>query len=150
MNQQTVIVLFALGFGLLLYRRLWPRRQSIKHKARNARFSGAWAYVIGFAAFVAVSAYSPETPQPVRLVFGAIVGILGGALIFATGPKRPRYISKLVRREVIVKWERETGRKYNRRIHDIDHIVPFSRGGSHTADNLRVLEKDKNRSKGNR
>ena len=34
------------------------------------------------------------------------------------------------------------GGKYDPKRHDIDHIVPISRGGSHTGDNLRVLPEE--------
>lgn len=55
-----------------------------------------------------------------------------------------------VRRRVVAKWVASTGKKYDSRTHEIDHIVPYSKGGGETEDNLRVIEKKKNRSKGAR
>ena len=40
------------------------------------------------------------------------------------------------------------GEKFDPKKHHVDHVWPFSRGGSHTADNLRVIEKKKNLRKG--
>ena len=42
----------------------------------------------------------------------------------------------------------ERGRRYSGRDMDIDHIWPYSRGGSNTEDNLRVVERSRNRRKG--
>jgi len=60
--------------------------------------------------------------------------------------KRSRYIPKSTRRAVI---ERDLkGEKFNPQKHHVDHVWPFARGGSHTTDNLRVIEKRKNLQKG--
>jgi hypothetical protein len=60
--------------------------------------------------------------------------------------RRSRYVSKKVKRAVI---ERDLkGEKYDSSKHHIDHVWPFSRGGSHTPDNLRVIAKKKNLQKG--
>ncbi len=62
------------------------------------------------------------------------------------GRKRPRTIPKAVRKAVI---ERDLkGEKFDPEKHHLDHVWPFSKGGSHTVDNLRVLEKTKNLRKG--
>jgi hypothetical protein len=42
----------------------------------------------------------------------------------------------------------KTGKKFNPRKHELDHEIAFSKGGSHTAENPRVLEKKRNRSNG--
>ena len=60
--------------------------------------------------------------------------------------KRSRVIPKATRRAVI---ERDLkGEKYDPQKHHIDHVWPFSKGGSHTTDNLRVVEKKTNLQKG--
>lgn len=79
-----------------------------------------------------------------------VIGVLAGALAGNSVPKRSRYIPAAVRREVKNQFELESGRKYNPQHHELDHIVPFSRGGSHTVDNLRVIKKKANRRKGKR
>ena len=40
------------------------------------------------------------------------------------------------------------GEKFDPEKHHIDHVWPFSKGGSHTTDNLRVIEKKRNLRKG--
>jgi len=72
--------------------------------------------------------------------------IAGFAALIAFGryqsKKRSRYIPKAARRAVI---ERDLkGEEYDPQKHHIDHVWPFSRGGSHTTDNLRVIDKKKN------
>jgi 5-methylcytosine-specific restriction endonuclease McrA len=71
------------------------------------------------------------------------------ALIFlaeTASRRRSRYVSKSVRREVIARDLK--GERYDPAKHHIDRVWPFSKGGSHTADNLRVIEKKKNLKKG--
>lgn len=83
--------------------------------------------------------------QPGAAFLGALVfGLMAAQLV----PARRRYIPAHVKRKVIQEYESRTGRKYNAREVEIDHIWPFARGGSHTADNLRAIEKTKNRRKG--
>jgi hypothetical protein len=60
--------------------------------------------------------------------------------------KRSRYIPKSVRRAVIKRDLK--GEAFDPTKHHIDHVWPFSRGGSHTKDNLRVIDKKKNLRKG--
>jgi hypothetical protein len=61
-------------------------------------------------------------------------------------PKHSRYISRRDRRKVIARFER-SGERYDPKKHEIDHVVPHSRGGMSTADNLKVIAKATNRSK---
>lgn len=77
----------------------------------------------------------------------AVVAILSGVAAAQLTPARSRYIPKRVRRAAIAKFE-ATGQKYDSKVHDLDHIVPFARGGGHTVDNLRVVDRRKNRSRG--
>lgn len=77
-----------------------------------------------------------------------LVGIVVAFLLFSLRPQRKRGTKAEVRRRVIAKWTASTGKKFNPRSHEIDHIVPFAKGGSETEDNLRVIERKKNRAKG--
>jgi hypothetical protein len=78
--------------------------------------------------------------------------LLGGTIavlvVMLVSRPRSRYIPASVKRKAKAEFELRTGKKFNSRKHEYDHEVPFSRGGSHTTDNLRVVEKKKNRSKG--
>jgi 5-methylcytosine-specific restriction endonuclease McrA len=60
--------------------------------------------------------------------------------------KRSRHIPKSVKRAVIARDLKHD--QYDPAKHHIDHVYPFSRGGSHTTDNLRVIAKTKNLKKG--
>ena len=82
---------------------------------------------------------------PLEAVFGGLVA----AFVVSTFIKpRSRYISASVRRKARAEFELRTGKKFSPRKHEYDHEVPFSRGGSHTGDNLHVVERRKNRYKG--
>jgi 5-methylcytosine-specific restriction endonuclease McrA len=83
-----------------------------------------------------------QTPQE-TLVAGFVALLI---FLRLQSRKRSRYIPKATRRAVI---ERDLkGEKFDPEKHHIDHVWPFSRGGSHTTDNLRVIEKKQNLRKG--
>jgi 5-methylcytosine-specific restriction endonuclease McrA len=69
-------------------------------------------------------------------------------VVFSLCPKRSRRIPKGTRRAVIERDVLSKGEKYNPKKVHIDHNVPFSKGGSHTLDNLRVIPKEENLRKG--
>ena len=54
------------------------------------------------------------------------------------------------KRQAIAKFEKESGETFNRRIHEFDHVLAHSRGGGNAEDNIQVLHRKKNRSKGAR
>jgi HNH endonuclease len=62
--------------------------------------------------------------------------------------KRTRGIPKAIKRAVIQEHVARTGRLAED--DEVDHIVPFSKGGGHTKDNLRVVPRKVNREKGSR
>jgi hypothetical protein len=75
-------------------------------------------------------------------------GIAAALIVNQMMPGRSRHIPASVRRRKVAEYELQTGKKFNPRKHELDHEIAFSKGGSHTDDNLRVVEKRKNRSKG--
>ena len=56
--------------------------------------------------------------------------------------KRSRHIPRSVRRAVIARDLKDE--KFDPEKHHIDHVWPFSKGGSNTIDNLRVIDKRRN------
>ncbi|HVU19145.1 MAG TPA: HNH endonuclease signature motif containing protein [Rhizomicrobium sp.] len=82
-----------------------------------------------------------NSAAPLSAVIGLLVAIL-------TTEERSRHIPAHVRRAVIARDLK--GEPFDSTKHHIDHIVPFSRGGSHTTDNLRVVRKRDNLRKGKR
>jgi hypothetical protein len=141
MDNQTVgFIALALILPLLLLS-LKRRRQALAFNIYYLSFGG----LIGLFAFVLT-----EWNAPVLRPSAVAIGVLVTLLIYAMRPARVRRIPTSLRRLKIAEWEHKTGKRFNPRKHDLDHIVAFSKGGGHTPDNLQVLEKDKNRSKGTR
>ena len=60
--------------------------------------------------------------------------------------RRSRNIPRSVKSAVIARDLK--GEEYDPAKHHLDHIWPFSKGGSHTTDNIRVIPKEKNLKKG--
>lgn len=81
-------------------------------------------------------------------VVAILAGFVCALLVDRRTPARSRYIPRSERRKAIARWELRTGRKFNPRLYHVDHVVPFAKGGSSTADNLQVMERRKNLSKG--
>jgi hypothetical protein len=77
-----------------------------------------------------------------------LLGLVGGYVAAQFVPARSRHIPARAKRKVIAEFEANTGQKYNSRKHELDHRWPHSRGGSNTADNLRVVSRTVNRRKG--
>lgn len=95
------------------------------------------------AFFIAITVWRQETPA-------FFAGLCAALVVILRTPRRSRGIPSQVRKRVIRRWERETGKTFDPAEWEVDHIEPFSKGGSHTDDNLRVVRKTENRSKGAR
>ena len=95
------------------------------------------------ALLTATVAHTHLLPSQELVIAGFVTLIFFGRW---QGKKRSRTIPKMTRRAVI---DRDLkGEKFDPERHHIDHIWPFSKGGSHTVDNLRVIEKRSNLRKG--
>ena len=127
-------ILFVLALGV---RR---RRESIRFRFRLLLIGEACYLLVTFA--VIQIGYSK--------IEAIVVGLLVAAVVIARQPSRSRHIPKTERRKAIARFELATGKKYNPRVHELDHNVPFSKGGSSTADNLTVVDRKSNRAKGAR
>jgi hypothetical protein len=79
------------------------------------------------------------------IVFGALLGIAAGFALVRP-PDRNRRIPSGVRRAVIARDLK--GVPFNPKIHHLDHIVPFSKGGDNSVANLRVISKTENLRRG--
>ena len=81
------------------------------------------------------------------IVFSILLG-LSAAFIVVRPPKSDRRVPKRVRRDVIARDLK--GVPFDPKLHHIDHIVPFSKGGDHSEENLRVMPKSDNLRRGAR
>lgn len=129
-------VVFA--FFLILFVSFYRRRETLWFNLR--RIATALAAYLLVASLLSHAGWT-ETQA-------TIVGIGAGLIVDLSSGKRTRYIPKVVKRKVIARFESRTGEKFSRRIHEIHHVVPFSKGGSNTEDNLQVLRRKENRAKG--
>ncbi len=126
--------------GLVAFVFLYRRREAIAHAARGVLIGSLCAGAAYFLLWK--SGLSPLAAYITALVIGV--------LIRRAEPRRSRYISARAKRQAIAKFEKKTGETFNKRIHELDHILPHSRGGGNAEDNIQVLTKKKNRSKGAR
>ncbi|MGH9501655.1 MAG: HNH endonuclease domain-containing protein [Terriglobales bacterium] len=137
MNQLVIGAAVVAIFTLLLS--IFRAREGIRHKLRRVTI----CVIVYVAASVVLVNVQHLTP-----VAGAFVGVVAAVIINNIIPARSRYIPQPIRRKKISEWERKHGQKFNAREYELDHHVPFSRGGSSTSDNLRIRSRRANRSKG--
>lgn len=137
-------LVFIVGFFVCLY---WLRALRLAREGARRFLRNLVKAVILFGALMAILSgirlQSHLAPDQEKGIAGVVAFIF-----FARwqGEKRSRYISKATRRKVI---ERDLkGEKFDPEKHHVDHVWPFSKGGSHTSDNLRVIDKKRNLRKG--
>jgi hypothetical protein len=131
----------------LVYRSAWRFQV---HKARQGYFRfqakrvGVALLVFG-GALLALN--GPHTSRWLASFLAASAALV--SVFFVRPPKQTRYIPAKVRKAVL---RRDLGqeRRYDSRLHAIDHRVPYSKGGENTVDNLRVLGRVENARKRDR
>ncbi|HYD16615.1 MAG TPA: HNH endonuclease signature motif containing protein [Candidatus Nanoarchaeia archaeon] len=137
-DDELILALIVIAAVVMILTGIRRRRDAINHNLNTLVLAAAVGLIVAGVAQVNRVAND-----------GAILlGGIAACVVAITAKPRSRHIPKRTRRQVIAAWERETGETYNRRKHELDHDVPFSRGGSHTEDNLRVRTKRVNRKKG--
>jgi len=130
-------LLYIIG-GFIVLAAFWRRREAFAHAARGILIS----VICGAVAFVLFlqGGMSP-TGAYIAALFVAV-------LVRRLQPARSRHIRERTKRQARARFERETGETFNRRIHEYDHILPHSLGGGNAEDNIQVLPRKTNRSKG--
>lgn len=133
----AVVYFFAGLFALLIFLSLYRRRELITAKIRQL--------ILAFGAFalVFVLAFQFTHDGVKAMLAGFLAEVI---LLVRAAPRRTRYIPRSERRKAIARYEL-SGKKYDPKRHHIDHIVPYARGGGSKADNLRVLDREKNLAK---
>ena len=103
-------------------------------------------FIVGFiiGMMLGVTLKMPQGRSPVGC--GVFCGVVAAA--FVKAKNRSRHIPARVKREVIARDFKGREHEYDSRKHHIDHKWAFARGGGHTSDNLRVMDKKKNLRKG--
>lgn len=137
-------IIFIVGAVVCLY---WLRALRLARQGARLFLRNLARAVLAFGAVMliltAIRLQTRLQPAQEQIIAGVV------ALVFFVrlqGRKRTRYIPKAMRRAVIARDLK--GEKFDPEKHHIDHVWPFSRGGSHTTDNLRVIEKKRNLRKG--
>lgn len=138
MTANNAIIGMLLLFGVLVVLSVYRRRESVAQKLRQA-FISISVFVLTFLVFKQIT-HDSKTALIVAIFAELIV-------IQRTRPRRTRYVSRMEKRKVVERFERQTGQRYNSKKHHIDHVVPYSRGGGNRADNLRIRTKEENLAK---
>lgn len=141
-NADWIIFIVGAGFALYWLRALRLAREGARLFLRNLATA---VLVFGVVMLILTAARLQISLQPTQ---EQVVAGITALIVFAKlqGKKRSRYIRKATRRAVIARDLK--GEKFDSARHHIDHVWPHSKGGSNSADNLRVIEKKKNLQKG--
>jgi hypothetical protein len=140
-NSDADWVILAVSVVVCLYwlRALRLAREGARLFLRNLTIAG-----LSFIGFRLLLSQTHATQNNVIVVSG-----FGALVVFGMCKKRfkrSRYYSRATKRAVIARDLK--GAAYDSTKYHIDHRWPFSKGGSNTADNLRVILKEKNLKKG--
>lgn len=137
-------IIFIVGAVVCLY---WLRALRLAREGARIFLRNLLKAIMVFCALMAIlTAARLRThllPSQEQIIAGFVALIFFGRW---QGKKRSRYIPKSTRTAVIARDLK--GEEFDPEKHHVDHVWPFSRGGSHTSDNLRVIEKKKNLRKG--
>jgi hypothetical protein len=142
------IVIGLAGYTALLY---WARALKLaRHGAgrflKDLLYVVLALYLLGCALWLFMHAQRNSPWYPVMIV-GAFAFLWGVAAYLRRRPgPRKRAIPASVRKAVIARDLGDT--PFDSSKHHIDHIWPYSKGGSHTVDNLRVVARKENLRKG--
>jgi hypothetical protein len=134
--------------ALYWLRALRLARAGVRRFLLNAFYVLAAVYLVGLGFFM-VSHIQGGPAPPLIMLAGAFVFLAGGIrALRKRPPRRSRAIPRRVRQAVIARDLK--GKPFNPSKHHIDRIWPYSKGGSHSIDNLRVIAKKLNLQKGSK
>ena len=141
-------VLIALCLRVCLYWLLALRRarEGVRHFARNLFYTAAAVYLVVLGFWMVAHVQNGSPTAPIMFVSGLI--FLAGGIVSLRKRRRARKRTIPLRVRQAVKARDLGNTPFDPDKHHIDHIWPFSRGGSHTPDNLRVIAKKENLRKG--
>lgn len=128
----AIVVVLAIAASFLIVRGLWASRQGLAHELRWMFFSAGAAGLVFLI--------SAKSELRYAFALGAFV------LVISNMPRRSRSIPGKVKRVILARDLK--GDKRRLKDYEYDHTYPFSDGGGHTADNIRLIPKKANRKKG--
>jgi hypothetical protein len=142
-------IIFIVGAVVCIY---WLRALRLAREGARLFLRSLLKAVVVFCISMVILAalrFHSHLLPPQEQIFSAIVAFMFfGRWRWQYKHKRSRHIPKAVRLAVI---ERDLrGERLDPQRHHIDHVWPYAKGGSHTPDNLRVIEKRRNLQKGAR
>ena len=131
-------IILGAGFLILLY---WLRALRL---AREGARTILGNLVISGAVFLGVTIYLSRNYSGTGQQDEILAGLAALVFFFFLQKlrRRSRYIPRSVRQAVIARDLK--GEEFDPQRHHIDHVWPYSKGGSNTADNLRVIAKSRN------
>jgi hypothetical protein len=137
-------IIFIVGGIVCLYwlRALRLARQGARLFLRNL-LKGVILFIGLMALLTALRSRTDLQPSQEQVIAGFVAFIVW---VRWQGKKRSRSIPRATRRAVIKRDLK--GERFDPQKHHVDHVWPFAKGGSHTTDNLRVIEKKRNLQKG--
>jgi len=137
-SNQQLLILIGIIAAIPLLLAIRARREGIVHRLKQV--------IVVEGVYLGLTFVMLKNGQPPLV--SILAGLVAAFVVKSYLKPRNRYVSASVKRRARAEFELKTGTKFNPRKHEYDHEVPFSRGGSHTSDNVRVVEREKNRSKG--
>jgi len=142
-----IIVIFVVGTCIYWSRAFHLAREGVGFFVQNLAHASLVFIVLALVLLGEVRGQTNmQQEKQQRVVFAGLVASV--FLIVRQGKKRPRHIPRSIRKAVIARDLK--GARFNPRRHHVDHVWPFSKGGSHTLDNLRVVDKKENLKKGSK
>ncbi len=144
-NQFKSIVFLILFFiSILIILSIKRRSELIKYRLKKIIIFEV-IYILSFLYFQFTYKNNPNFNQYLILYFFGVIVFLFIFSKLYPKQKRNRYIPENIKKRLIKEFESRTGKKYNSRQYEIHHIIPYSRGGNSTIDNLKIIPRHKNR-----
>ena len=150
---ERLLFLYILGsiilfFIIIFFLSIKKRSERIKFKIKRVLLFEALFFIPAFLLLLYSKNHRINFNVNTTIIFIFIIDFL--FIIFLPKQKRTRYISAETKTKLIEKFEKKTGKTYNTREYEIHHIIPYSKGGNSTIDNLKIIPKHKNRAISNK
>lgn len=135
--------------ALIIFPAAFYWTQIARRKTQVLRFRVRALVIYLLIALLTIGFLQSQSVNPSQAGIAGILAGLVAALLFARNRgRRSRYIPRRIRRAVIARDLK--GERFDPAKHEVDHIVPYSKGGDHSERNLRVVPKKQNRQRGSK